>query len=113
LQSPQFIEPLLLLLFFCSCSLVAAATGSCCRVQESLLVLGKCVAALVQESSHVPYYESKLTLLLKAAFGGNSRTTLVVNCRGDDAHGDETLQVRPTPRCVCVCVLCVCVLRVC
>lgn len=61
-------------------------------INESLLVLGKCVAALVQESSHVPYYESKLTLLLKAAFGGNSRTTLVVNCRGDDAHGDETLQ---------------------
>ena len=62
-------------------------------INSSLLVLGKCIAALVEESSHVPYYESKLTMLVKGAFGGNSRTTVLVNCRGDDAYGDETLQV--------------------
>ena len=38
------------------------------------------------------YYESKLTLLLRGAFGGNSRTTAIVTCRSDDAHADETLQ---------------------
>ncbi len=40
----------------------------------------------------MPYFESKLTMLVKAAFGGNSRTSVIVNCRSDDAHGDETLQ---------------------
>jgi kinesin family protein 5 len=55
-------------------------------------VLGKVIAALVQGKSHVPYFESKLTTMLKAAFGGNSRTTVVVNCRTDGDSGDETLQ---------------------
>lgn len=55
-------------------------------------VLGKVISALVEGKSHVPYYESKLTTMLKAAFGGNSRTTVVINCRADAEHGDETLQ---------------------
>ena len=55
-------------------------------------VLGKVISALVESKSHVPYYESKLTTMLKAAFGGNSRTTVVINCRADAEHGDETLQ---------------------
>ena len=42
--------------------------------------------------SHVPYFESKLTTMLKAAFGGNSRTTVIINCRADGDSGDETLQ---------------------
>lgn len=46
----------------------------------------------MESRSHVPYFESKLTTLLKAAFGGDSRTTVFVNCRTDDVHGDETLQ---------------------
>jgi len=57
-----------------------------------LLVLGKCIAALVEGKSHVPYLESKLTTLLRAAFGGNSRTTAIVCARADDKFGDETLQ---------------------
>ena len=61
-------------------------------INSSLLVLGKVIAALVQGKSHVPYFESKLTTLLKAAFGGNSRTTVIVNCRMDGDSGDETLQ---------------------
>ena len=32
-------------------------------------VLGKVINALVEAHVHVPYYESKLTILLKAAFG--------------------------------------------
>ena len=32
-------------------------------------VLGKVINALVEAHAHVPYYESKLTILLKAAFG--------------------------------------------
>lgn len=64
------------------------ATG----INQSLLVLGKVVAALVEARSHVPYLESRLTILLRSAFGGNSRTSLIVCCRSDDEHGEETLQ---------------------
>jgi hypothetical protein len=61
-------------------------------INSSLLVLGKVISALVECKSHVPYLESKLTTLLRGAFGGNSRTLAIVNCRSDDVHGDETLQ---------------------
>lgn len=69
----------------------------------SLMVLGRCISALVEEARHVPYYESQLTLLLRSAFGGNSRTTAIVCCRQDDEHGDETLQaLRFGERCATV-----------
>lgn len=61
-------------------------------INSSLLVLGKVISSLVQANKHVPYLESKLTTILRGAFGGNSRTTAIMNCRSDDAHGDETLQ---------------------
>ena len=61
-------------------------------INSSLLVLGKCIAALVESKSHVPYLESKLTTMLRAAFGGNSRTTAIICTRSDDEHGEETLQ---------------------
>ena len=74
----------------------SGATGERMReavgINSSLLVLGKVIAALVKGHRHVPYLESKLTTMLRAAFGGNSRTTVVVNCRSDGDHGDETLQ---------------------
>lgn len=62
-------------------------------INQSLLVLGKCIAALVEGKHHVPYNECKLTMILKAAFGGNSRTTAIVTAHTDDSHADETLQV--------------------
>lgn len=61
-------------------------------INSSLLVLGKVISALVKQHGHVPYFESKLTTILKAAFGGNSRTMVMVNARPDDDFGDETLQ---------------------
>ena len=33
-------------------------------INSSLMVLGKCIAALVCEKSHIPYHESQLTMLL-------------------------------------------------
>lgn len=54
--------------------------------------MGKVISSLVRGHSHVPYFESKLTTMLKAAFGGNSRTTVLINCRTDGDSGDETLQ---------------------
>mmetsp|Transcript_15407 Transcript_15407/g.23228 ORF Transcript_15407/g.23228 Transcript_15407/m.23228 type:complete len:745 (+) Transcript_15407:73-2307(+) len=62
-------------------------------INSSLLVLGKVISRLSHSEYHVPYYESLLTTMLKAAFGGNSRTGVIVTCRSDDkVHGDETLQ---------------------
>jgi Kinesin motor domain len=44
--------------------------------------------------------ECKLTTMLRGAFGGNSRTSAIINCRTDDMHGDETLQsIRFGERC--------------
>merc|ERR1719487_3178218 len=60
-------------------------------INSSLLVLGKVITALVEGKSHVPYYESALTQLLRPALGGNSRTTVVVTCSSDEVHGDQTL----------------------
>jgi hypothetical protein len=59
-------------------------------INSSLLVLGKCITALVEEKSHVPYFESKLTMMLKGAFGGNSRTTAIITASMADEHADET-----------------------
>jgi len=33
-----------------------------------------------------------LTLLLRSCFGGNSKTTVIVNASQDDNNGDQTLQ---------------------
>jgi len=49
------------------------------------------VDALIQGRSHVPYYESKLTMLLQPALGGNARTTVLVTAAPEDAHADETV----------------------
>lgn len=60
-------------------------------INSSLLVLGKVINALVDGKSHIPYFESKLTTLLKNAFGGNCRTVVLVHARADDHHAEETL----------------------
>jgi hypothetical protein len=61
-------------------------------INSSLMVLGQCIAARVEDRSHVPYYESRLTLLLRSALGGNSRTSVIICCHKEDRHADETLQ---------------------
>ena len=61
-------------------------------INSSLLVLGKCIAALSEGRRHVPYAEAKLTRLLRGAFGGSSRTTCVIAASPDDAHGENTVQ---------------------
>ena len=55
------------------------------------MVLGQVIDALVQKRSHVPFYESKLTMLLQPALGGATRTTVVVTASPDRADAEETL----------------------
>ena len=81
----------------------AARCGEAVAINGSLMVLGKVIAALVEGRAHVPYLESKLSCLLRAALGGASRTTAVVCCRRRHDHADETLQaLRFGKRCALV-----------
>jgi len=70
-------------------------------INKSLVALGRVVDALVNKNEHhVPYYESKLTTLLQPAFGGNSKTVVLVSASPDDGDGDESLNsVRFGTRC--------------
>eukprot|EP00927_Polykrikos_kofoidii_P049932 TRINITY_DN43904_c0_g1_i1.p1 TRINITY_DN43904_c0_g1~~TRINITY_DN43904_c0_g1_i1.p1 ORF type:complete len:965 (+),score=139.00 TRINITY_DN43904_c0_g1_i1:92-2986(+) len=61
------------------------------EINTSLMVLGRVVDALVQKRTHVPYYESRLTMLLQPALGGKAQTTVVVTASPEDEHGEETV----------------------
>lgn len=43
------------------------------------------------QSSHIPYRDSKLTRILQESLGGNSRTTLIINCSPSLYNEAETL----------------------
>lgn len=70
------------------------------KINQSLSALGNCINALTkQKRGHVPFRDSKLTFILRESLGGNSKTTLVVNCSPDKFNIDETvsfLLLRPT-----------------
>jgi kinesin family protein 5 len=61
-------------------------------INSSLLVLKKVIGALVEMKEHVPYRESKLTMLLKGALGGASRTTAIITAAMDDRFAAQTVQ---------------------
>ena len=61
-------------------------------INTSLLVLKRVITSLVEERSHVPYYESNLTKILRSALGGASRTTAIITGSMDDAYAEQTLQ---------------------
>jgi hypothetical protein len=50
------------------------------KINLSLTSLGLCIKALTDGSKHVPFRDSKLTMFLKDALGGNSKTALI--CTG-------------------------------
>ncbi|KAJ8599072.1 hypothetical protein CTAYLR_007602 [Chrysophaeum taylorii] len=62
------------------------------EINASLTALGRVVDALAARNKHhVPYYESRLTTLLRPAFGGNSKTVVLVAASSDDADAEETV----------------------
>ncbi|RUS19784.1 kinesin heavy chain [Endogone sp. FLAS-F59071] len=62
------------------------------KINKSLTALGMVINALTDgKSSHVPYRDSKLTRILQEALGGNSRTTLIINCSPSSYNEAETL----------------------
>lgn len=61
------------------------------NINSSLTTLGMVINALCDGSSHVPYRDSKLTMILTDALGGNSKTTLIICCNPDARHIPETI----------------------
>ena len=61
----------------------SARRKEACNINKSLSALGNVMGALVSvtpgQPRHVPYRESKLTMLLRDSLGGNARTTIVAN----------------------------------
>ncbi|KAK8870009.1 hypothetical protein IAR55_000579 [Kwoniella newhampshirensis] len=62
------------------------------KINKSLSALGMVINSLTDgKSSHVPYRDSKLTRILQESLGGNSRTTLIINCSPASYNEPETL----------------------
>ncbi len=62
------------------------------KINKSLSALGMVINNLTDgKSVHIPYRDSKLTRILQESLGGNSRTTLIVNCSPSSYNDAETI----------------------
>mmetsp|Transcript_82725 Transcript_82725/g.151678 ORF Transcript_82725/g.151678 Transcript_82725/m.151678 type:complete len:1494 (-) Transcript_82725:7-4488(-) len=61
------------------------------NINQSLLTLGRVIAALRDGSSRVPYRDSKLTRLLQDALGGCCRTVMIATISPAQGAVDETV----------------------
>lgn len=62
------------------------------KINSSLSALGNVINSLTDgKSSHIPYRDSKLTRILQESLGGNSRTSLIINCSPSSINELETL----------------------
>lgn len=65
------------------------------NINRSLLSLGNCINALVDEmkhgkKNHIPYRDSKLTRLLKDSLGGNCWTVMIANISPSHLSYEDT-----------------------
>ena len=63
------------------------------EINKSLSALGNVINALTDSKGqqHIPYRDSKLTRILQESLGGNSRTSLIINCSPSSFNENETL----------------------
>lgn len=62
------------------------------KINLSLSVLGLVINSLTDSKSmHIPYRDSKLTRILQESLGGNSRTSLIINCSPALSCTQETI----------------------
>ncbi|KAJ3779285.1 kinesin heavy chain [Lentinula raphanica] len=62
------------------------------KINKSLSALGMVINALTDPKvKYIPYRDSKLTRILQESLGGNSRTTLIINCSPSSYNESETL----------------------
>ncbi len=55
------------------------------NINLGLMALKSCVDALISKAKYVPYSDSKLTMMLSSALGGNSKTSVIV-CASQEKH---------------------------
>lgn len=60
-------------------------------INLGLLALKRCIEALNNRSHHVPFQDSKLTMLLSEGIGGNSKTSIIVCANMDPVQSTETI----------------------
>lgn len=61
------------------------------NINKSLSALGDVISSLVSKSSHIPYRNSKLTMMLKDSLGGDSKTLMIVQASPAQCNVTETL----------------------
>lgn len=61
------------------------------NINKSLTALGKVVSALVEDQSHIPYRDSKLTRLLQSALSSHGKLSLITTASIQPSHSLETL----------------------
>eukprot|EP00276_Gloeochaete_wittrockiana_P008853 CAMPEP_0184658688 /NCGR_PEP_ID=MMETSP0308-20130426/26510_1 /TAXON_ID=38269 /ORGANISM="Gloeochaete witrockiana, Strain SAG 46.84" /LENGTH=870 /DNA_ID=CAMNT_0027097865 /DNA_START=48 /DNA_END=2660 /DNA_ORIENTATION=+ len=60
-------------------------------INKSLSALGNVIASLAQKNAHVPYRDSKLTMVLQDSLAGDSKTLMFVQLRPSELHVSETV----------------------
>ena len=61
------------------------------EINKSLLALKECIRAIDQDKKHTPFRGSKLTLVLRDSFIGNSRTLMIANISPSLSCTEHTL----------------------
>jgi kinesin family protein 3/17 len=62
------------------------------NINYELMILGNCIAALTAKgNSHIPYRDSKLTMLLRDSLGGNARTMMIAALGPASYNFSETM----------------------
>lgn len=61
------------------------------KINLSLSALGNVINALVERGQHIPYRDSKLTMLLQDSLGGNTKTLMIAVISPADYNYDESL----------------------
>jgi hypothetical protein len=72
----------------------SGATGDAFKeaqsINKSLSALGDVIAALTSDSTHIPYRNHTLTMLMSDSIGGNAKTLMFVNTSPADYNSSET-----------------------
>ena len=66
------------------------------NINKSLFILGKVISSLTEKKDqnrkiHIPYRDSKLTMLLSDSLGGKAKTILIACVSASSVYADETI----------------------